>query len=421
MIFSRFHRQFVLLFFGMCLLGWALPLSAGSPGSATATFLKLDPYARTAAQGSAGLGSSDVSSLHFNPAGLGFLQSTETSVTQNDLFAGITYRNASLVHSIGNHSGGFGLSLTSMNFGEQNRTRISGNDPITGLGDFSANDFSFKSSYGLELHKTLSVGGGIKYVESKIAGYQDGTLSGDFGIQYRTPYPNWRFGLAGRNLFGSIGLNKRSDPLPRVYEVGGNYFWTLFEDAHEFEFGFGTGVSNDSNGYFFGGMGYELYNTGTLRLGYHGAQDAGDGVTFGAGFHYSGVQVDYAYVPFGDLGRHQRFSLSYRFGGSGRTKEPIQVREETEVGHVRTSNKNKEGWLDQARRLYRAGSYEDSYKILRELHQESPDSVDVLLWMGLVEHKFGEHESAIERMGRVLELDPGNKFAQKNLKKLRQN
>ena len=400
-------------------------VSADSPGSATATFLKLDPYARSAAQGSALLGRSGVSAVHSNVASLGFLNSTETSLTQNNIFAGITYRNASLVHSVADREDGFGLSLTSLNFGDQDRTRIRRSDPITDLGQFSANDLSLNASYGWRIHRTLSVGAGLKYVESNIAGFQDGTFSGDLGIQYRIPSLDWRFGLTGRNLFGSLELNERGDPLPRVYEVGGNYRWSLVPNYHEFDFGFGTGMSTDSDGYFFGGVEYGLYGMGALRVGYHGAQDAGDGITFGAGLQYAGIQVDYAYVPFGDLGRQQRFSFGYRFGGlpqSARSKDesPEPKRAQKEEQKPEPKVQNVEGRLERARRLYRDGSLEESYRILKDLHRKTPKNVDVLLWLGLLEHEMGDRESAINRMGQVLDLDPDNDFARKNLQKLRE-
>jgi hypothetical protein len=415
-----------MLGFGLILLFLTglSPVSADSPGSATATFLKLDPYAESAAQGSALLGRSGIPSLHFNTAGLGFLQSTETSVTQNDIFAGITYQNASLVHSTRNKRGGFGLSFTSMDFGEQDRTRIRGNDPVTGFGQFSANDLSLKASYGWRFHRTFSAGAGLKYVESDIAGFQDGALSGDLGLQYRIPTMNWRFGLTGRNLFGSLELNERSDPLPRVYEIGGNYRLSLVPDRHEFDFGFGTGTSNDSDGYFFGGIEYGLFDLGSLRFGYHGAQDAGDGMTFGAGFHYGGIQVDYAYVPFGDLGRQQRFSFGYQFGRVDQTTPETE-----DTGLKARNDEQSEGSgsdvqkvasrVDRAKQLYRAGSVKESYDVLRNLHRHNPNNVDVLLWLGLLENEMENRQLAIDRMKRVLELDPDNDYAQKNLQKLK--
>ncbi len=420
----RTVRRHVLGGVILFLLVGVLPAQADSPGSATATFLKLDPYARSAAQGSAFLGKSGIPSLQFNKAGLGFTETTDVSITQNDIFAGITYWNASLVQTTPENRGAFGFSFTSLDFGKQDRTKINNNDPITGLGQFSASDISLNVSYGRRLHKTLSVGAGLKYIESDIAGFQGGTLSGDLGIQYRIPTTSWRFGVSGRNLFGSVELNERSDPLPRVYEVGGNYRYTLVEDRHEFDLGFGTGNSNDSDGYFFGGIDYRLFNVGSLRLGFHGAQDADDGFTFGAGLNYRGIRVDFAYVPFGDLGRQQRFSFGYRFGGvtqSASNKDKTSP-ENQKTNRDETSSdesQNVADRLDRARGLYRDGSFEKSLELLRTLHQEAPNNVDVLLWLGVLEYKMGDRPSAIDRMGRVLEIDPDNQYAQRNLEKLR--
>ena len=41
--------------------------------------------------------------------------------------------------------------------------------------------------------------------------------------------------------------------------------------------------------------------------------DMGSGLTAGFGFRISSLNVDYAFVPYGDLGNAHRFSLSYNF------------------------------------------------------------------------------------------------------------
>jgi hypothetical protein len=54
----------------------------------------------------------------------------------------------------------------------------------------------------------------------------------------------------------------------------------------------------------------------TGRIGYltRALDTAGfNGVTAGVGFTYKDYQLDYAYVPYGDLGGTQRTSLTIRF------------------------------------------------------------------------------------------------------------
>lgn len=405
----------------------ALPLHAvdGSQGSATATFLKLDPYAGSAAMGSGYLGQTGVEATFFNPGGLGFLRKTETSVTQNNIFADITYRNLSVAFPTEYPNGGLGVNVTALDYGDQTRTKVRNGNPVTNLGEFGASDMAFSTTYGMQLSESFALGAGLKYVQSDIAGFQGGTLSGDLGAQFRTFVPGLTIGLAGRNLFGEIELNERPDPLPRVYEVGGNYRFAIVPGEHEVGLGLGGGVSSDAEGYAFGGVEYDLYRTASFRVGHRSAQEAGDGVTMGIGLRYSGVSVDYAYVPFGDLGRQQRFSFAFEFGGiPGAPSEDeahAKRREGVEPTRTDVDEQVTPDWperLRRARQLHRNGSTRRAYGILRSLHRQYPENVDVLLWMGLVEYELGDRSSAIQRMQRVLELDPNNQYAIDNLEEL---
>ncbi|MFP4688003.1 MAG: hypothetical protein ACLFN5_07855, partial [bacterium] len=51
-----------------------------------------------------------------------------------------------------------------------------------------------------------------------------------------------------------------------------------------------------------------------FRAGYSGRQDADDGIRMGFGFNYQQLKFDYALEEFGELGNHQKFSLTYSFG-----------------------------------------------------------------------------------------------------------
>lgn len=427
-----FLRKVRLLLAGVAVLllmaASTVPVRAvdGSQGSATATFLKMDPYAGSASMGSGHLGRSGVEATFFNPGGLGFLTTTQTSVTQNNIFADITYRNLSVAFPTEYPNGGLGVAVTALDYGDQDRTQVSNGNPVTdGLGEFGASDMAFSTTYGMQLNESFAIGAGLKYVETDIAGFQGGTLSGDLGAQFRTFVPGLTVGLAGRNLFGEIQLNKRPDPLPRVYEIGGNYRFALVPGRHEIGLAWGGGVPSDADGYVFGGVEYGLYRTAAIRFGHRTAQEAGDGFTMGAGLDYAGVSVDYAYVPFGELGRQQRFSFAFEFGGvPGRKAEKRTEPSRERMGEPSRAEPDREvtpEWperLRRARQLHRAGSTRRAYGILRDLHRQHPDNVDVLLWLGLVEYELGDRSAAVERMRRVLEIDPDNQYARDNLEKL---
>ncbi|GAG58644.1 unnamed protein product, partial [marine sediment metagenome] len=59
---------------------------------------------------------------------------------------------------------------------------------------------------------------------------------------------------------------------------------------------------------------YWVTNIMALRVGYRtGPADEGSGLTVGAGFRAGRILLDYAFVPYGDLGNTHRISLGMKF------------------------------------------------------------------------------------------------------------
>ncbi|MFB6344758.1 MAG: PorV/PorQ family protein [bacterium] len=391
-------------------------------GNASGTFLKLDPSAESAGFGSAFTGTSGPLAAYFNPAGLGTVDRTQTVLSENDIFADITYRYLSVTSPVEQLGGGLGLNLTSIDYGSQNRTRINNNDPITGLGDFAAGDMAIGATYGQELAESLFVGGGLKYVQSEIGDYRDGTFTGDLGLQFDPDVKGLRFGLSGRNLFGELQLNQKKDPLPGTLEFGVQYNMPLVPGAHELDFGLGAGFAQGADEYSLIGMSYNLYQSFSLRVGRNGTQDADNGFTAGFGMTYRGFGFDYAYVPFGELGYQQRFTINYSFGGSSR-------RQATERSMGLTKQKKPsdqavrdlESDLERINRLYQSEKYREAYGILRELEKDYPDNPEVLIWLARVEHKLGDLESARKRLAQVTQLEPANDSVRKLSREFNKN
>jgi hypothetical protein len=62
------------------------------------------------------------------------------------------------------------------------------------------------------------------------------------------------------------------------------------------------------------GLEYAPVQQFALRVGYDSLQDAGNGLTAGAGFGVEQFRVDYAWVDGGHLDDAHRVSLNFRFG-----------------------------------------------------------------------------------------------------------
>jgi hypothetical protein len=70
------------------------------------------------------------------------------------------------------------------------------------------------------------------------------------------------------------------------------------------------------------GLEYTFMQVFSLRVGYAYSAAASNlvgmtGLTAGAGLKLGGFVIDYAYVPFGDLGTTQMVTIGYIFGGGG--------------------------------------------------------------------------------------------------------
>jgi len=50
-----------------------------------------------------------------------------------------------------------------------------------------------------------------------------------------------------------------------------------------------------------------------LRAGYRTGQDIGSGMSAEVGLRIGKIDLDYAYVPYGDLGNTHRISLEIKF------------------------------------------------------------------------------------------------------------
>jgi hypothetical protein len=292
----------------------AVQAATGGEGSAAATFLKLDPAARSTAVGSAYTARpTGALAGYFNPAGLADLERSEGLFTRFDLTQGISYNYLGLARPTPGE-GAVSLSVTSLDYGTQQRTEISGNNPVTGLGSVSASDMAVSAAYGSRLTKRFNVGVTLKYLQSKLASEQASTFSGDLGLQFQSDrYPGLRLGVAARNLFGSLTYQKASNPLPAVYDLGTAYHLNLMDGRDYVRFSGGYSLPEDADSYLKLGVEYALYRQFFGRLGYNGSAEVASGFRYGFGMETKRFQFDFAMAPMGELGNHQRLTVSYQF------------------------------------------------------------------------------------------------------------
>ena len=164
-------------------------------------------------------------------------------------------------------------------------------------GEFGASDTHFSLGYGRKLSPRVMFGISAGMLQEAIAEDKDSTFSANAGILFRMS-DSFSLGLACQN----IGSNLGEDPLPFTYRGG------VALDTGSFTIAVDAVKVVDDDMYFCAGLEWWIGNILALRGGYRTGQDIGSGVSYGAGLKINTINLDYAYVPYGNLGDTQRIS-----------------------------------------------------------------------------------------------------------------
>ena len=274
--------------------------------------LKIPVGARAAAMGSAYTAiANDVTSLYWNPAGLGSLRQREISAMHSRWLMGSSYDFLGYAHPTRLGTLGFGLSRLSQPEQEgrgENRDKTS---------YFGASDSVFTIGYGRRVSDRLHLGLGLKALQSRIGSYKGQGLAMDLGATYRPQGLPVSFGLAARNLGPGVRFIGERTRLPLTLSFGAASSFisgmTLSADVgyrpYDKEINFSLGTE------------YAFLGALALRAGYQSSRNEGlaakspvlSGFAGGLGFRLSRYRIDYTLTPFGQLGNTQRLSLSARF------------------------------------------------------------------------------------------------------------
>lgn len=303
------------------------PFSDKAAGAASAPFLKSGPGARAQAlSGSYAAAASDSEAIFWNPAGLAHLKgrSKDANFSYNALLSGAYASSLAYAQPIGAFVLGTGLQHFSAG-------SIRGYDA---LGDptssFSPTDLAFLAGLAGRLSR-FHWGGGLKLIRSTVADASGAALAADLGIQTRQETGTRRgsdgldlgvyegavdLGLSVRNLGAPMRISGAADPLPLYVQAGllwhvGPRVRALIDGHFPVDRDPYASVGLEGNMVFGDGFSAGLrggYNTGDGR-GIEGLA----GLTAGFGLDFKRVRLDYAWVPYGDLGDTSRVSLGVRF------------------------------------------------------------------------------------------------------------
>lgn len=263
--------------------------------------------ARSVAMGSACASlAPGASALFFNPAGLGFLKNVELALHHNSGLGDRIQETAIFGFDAG-AAGGFGISINYVNNGVFERRDDLGNLLPGGNG---AGEFGGSLGWGKQMLPDFYAGVALKAGSKTLAGRDYGSIAADAGILWEAA-PSLKIGAAYMNLGGTMA----GFPVASGFRAGASYDMD-FGGSNGMMMAFSGETHTDGLSTLNAGLELRGFSIVSVRLGYvYNFSDTRfeglAGMTAGMGVKLQGVELDYAYVPFGDLGGTHRVSLTY--------------------------------------------------------------------------------------------------------------
>ncbi len=316
--FKIFNLPLLICFIVLC-CGTPNQLFAGSAGQTSAEILRLGSGAVNPAMGTSGVASvSGSSALHYNPAGLAFGRPRNFELTYQQLVEGIDYGNFDFTQRI-NPRGSIGLAFRYLDYGSLDEVEYQGNLLVPTGDDFSGLDMVGTIGYGEQI-RNFAWGFSVKLLHSRIADETATARAVDVGLQWHSMDSEipLSVGLLLANIgtrVDSIEEDQQGDELPFLGRAGISFDWSknlpiLLKTNVDVEYDFESEKTA-----VMAGLEWSPVERVALRLGLDGTVDADDGLTAGVGLGLSDdLQLDYAFVPHGDLGDLHIISLQYSQG-----------------------------------------------------------------------------------------------------------
>jgi long-subunit fatty acid transport protein len=298
-----------------------LPAGAYASGAGTtaAPFLKaaMSPRAVSMAGAFSAL-ANDSGAVFVNPAGLAQFEEREAALDFSTYLQDAKMGNLSYAGKIKDNRFGFGATFMTVGGISKTLNDTSTTGAVPELGSFDASDMAItlayaKKDFSPELMPRLDGGFALKFIRSAIDTKTAFALAVDAGVIYRAT-EKMNLSMAVQNLGTKMKFVDESDPLPLNLRAG-----ALFKASEKLN------LAVEINEYlqdekFYPSLGAEYWFRDALALrgGYKFGYDTANlgaevGLSLGFGVKVKGLGVDYAFLPFGDLGSIHRFGVWMQF------------------------------------------------------------------------------------------------------------
>lgn len=295
-------------------------------GTTSLQFLKIGTSARATGMGESFVAvSNDISSLHYNPAGLVSFQENGITASYTQWFVDTKLANFGGVYHFGG-SNALGLNITSL---QTEDMKVTTEYQPTGTGEyFNFSDISIGLSYARQMTEQFSFGATIKYVREDLGELSIDGVLGDIATFYWTGLGTSRFAIMISNFGGQV------NPSGNVTTVNGFDINTYqkFPPPTLFQLGFAiepimdkenmlttsiqlnSPTDNAENLSFGAEYSYKkfLYLRGGFKINVDSETFSG-GVGVKSNISFAHAEFDYSIASYQQLGIAQRFSINLLF------------------------------------------------------------------------------------------------------------
>ncbi|MDA3792829.1 MAG: PorV/PorQ family protein, partial [Elusimicrobia bacterium] len=255
------------------------------------------------------------------------------------------------------------------------------------LGDeFENNDFALDLGYGFAFNEKISAGLNVRGIQSNLDKKSANAIAGDIGI-FSKIFQNTKAGLTFHNFSTSINYSNVEESFPFFVSGSLSQNFKLYTDAVDFTISAGVRYMDYKEWQTGIGIEHTAYDQFSLRAGYD--YDNMDnclsfpaGLRVGIGINIYGALVDYAWVPYGQMGYTHRIGLGYRFGKSKKKGSGISINTNKNIYSPGTGNLNIYiNWGEISKRDNYSIEIKDSYGITVK-NIELPEGVNSVEWDG---------------------------------------
>ncbi len=305
---SRFRQPFFLVL-ALVLSSLAVPAFAAqdNAGANAGISLRFSPSARAAAMGDAYVAEArGVAAAHYNPAGLGWSRERQLLFMYQNLVLDVGQGSLGFAHPLGDRSA-WAVLAQYVNYGTTQRTVVSGNAGAYS-GTFTGNDLAVSLSYGSRLGN-WGYGATAKVFSSSIDNATASAFAADLGLRWQADDAPFSFGVSVANLGTEVRYDMASERLPIAFRAGAA--WEAIRRRLIIVADVEKVTKENWSGH--AGVEFRPVEMLSLRAGYDGSVEIDNGLTIGAGFRTNGLELDYAWIPFGEAGDNHRIGVQYSF------------------------------------------------------------------------------------------------------------